>query len=114
MTVIKKGQYYRYYEGNIYKIICVANDTVTNDKVVVYQDIESKNILTKPYEIFISNVEVDGKEVKRFQRVIKNPKTDKNIGYFWDDYNKEDFIEYSNEAYKQGFAEGQSISKENK
>ena len=32
---IQAGQFYRHFKGNLYKVICIATDSETNEKVII-------------------------------------------------------------------------------
>lgn len=67
--MIKIGKY-KHYKGNEYRVICVAKHTETNEDLVVYEALyenpESK-IWVRPLEMFLEEVEVDGKKIQRFE-----------------------------------------------
>jgi len=70
--VIKPGDLYEHYKGKQYKIIGVSCCSETLTWSVVYQalyDNEVSEMWHRPLEMFIGNLIVDGKEVKRFVRV---------------------------------------------
>lgn len=66
---------YKYFKGNLYKVIAVARDSETLEEIVVYQalyDSEkfgSKPIFVRPKKMFLENVEREGKVMKRFELV---------------------------------------------
>lgn len=64
---------YRHYSGKEYDLIGVGHDSETLAKVVIYQarydteDFGPKPIWVRPYDMFIEEVEIDGKMVPRFE-----------------------------------------------
>ncbi len=63
-------QYYRHFKGNIYKLICIANDSETLEKKVVYQAMYGeKGFWVRPYDMFFGTVERDGKVFRRFEPI---------------------------------------------
>lgn len=70
----KAGRVYRHYKnGRSYKVIGVALQTETNEKLVIYQPMyESEQAyFARPYEMFVGDVQYEGKLVKRFQEVLE-------------------------------------------
>lgn len=67
-----ESQYYRHFKGNIYKLICIANDSETLEKMVVYQAMYGeKGFWVRPYDMFFGMVERDGKVFRRFEPIDK-------------------------------------------
>jgi len=68
----KIGDIYKHFKGNNYKIIAIARDSDTLEKLVVYQGLYSNEefgdnpILTRPLENFLETISRKGKEIKRF------------------------------------------------
>lgn len=70
MTVVI-GQHYRHYKnGIVYRILLLAVDTETQERMVVYQDTTApEKIWTRSLELFEADAEWDGKIMKRFTQV---------------------------------------------
>ncbi len=72
MTRIRLGKY-RHYKGRLYEVIGVAKHSEMLKDLVVYKplykvDKEFEGYLwARPLEMFLEEVEVDGKRVKRFE-----------------------------------------------
>ena len=61
---MKLGKY-KHYKGNIYEVIGVAKHSETLEELVVYRD--KDNMWVRPKKMFLEKVNVDGKEVLRFE-----------------------------------------------
>lgn len=64
---------YRHYKGNYYEVIDVGCHTETHEYFVVYRALYEKSmnprIWIRPYDMFMSTVEIDGHVVSRFAKV---------------------------------------------
>lgn len=70
-TNIKPGKY-RHYKGKEYRILGVAKHTETHEDLVLYEPLyesDFANLLARPIEMFIEEVNVDGKKVPRFEYI---------------------------------------------
>lgn len=66
---MKTGRY-RHYKGNDYLVIGVARHSETEEEMVVYSpDYGQKGLWVRPKTMFLETVEVDGREVPRFQYI---------------------------------------------
>lgn len=64
---LKLGEY-EHYKGRQYKVLGVARHSETLEELVVYQALYGENdIWVRPLDMFIEEVEVDGKSVPRFR-----------------------------------------------
>lgn len=66
--VVSKGSYYRHYKGGIYVILNTAIHTEDEVELVIYAD-QKGNIWARPLEMFIDELEFEGRIVKRFSRM---------------------------------------------
>lgn len=59
MEVIK-GEKYRHFKGNVYKVLNIALHTETGEQMVIYQDVKDEDkVYARPYEMFVSKVDKD-------------------------------------------------------
>ena len=67
---IEPGRY-RHYKGNDYEVIGVARHSETEELLVVYRCLYGDfGLWVRPLEMFMENVEVDARQVPRFDRVV--------------------------------------------
>ncbi|MBP9772142.1 MAG: DUF1653 domain-containing protein [Candidatus Pacebacteria bacterium] len=67
-----KTGFYKHYKGNFYKVLGVAKHSETLEDLVVYEalyDNELSKLWVRPLAMFLEEVAVDGKMVKRFEYV---------------------------------------------
>lgn len=72
MSHINPGQIWRHYKNKDYRIIAVSCNTEDLTWHVVYEalyDNPVSKIWHRPLEMFLEDVEIDGKMVQRFKRV---------------------------------------------
>ena len=55
--IIEVGKTYKHFKGHIYKVINIALDSETLEKMVVYEDINSNKVWVRPYNMFNSLVD---------------------------------------------------------
>ncbi|MCH9655303.1 MAG: DUF1653 domain-containing protein [Planctomycetes bacterium] len=64
---MKPGRY-RHYKGNDYIVIEIARHSETEEEMVVYrQDYGERGLWVRPMPMFLETVNVDGREVPRFE-----------------------------------------------
>jgi hypothetical protein len=69
MEKIKLGQY-EHYKGKQYEVIGVAKHSETLEELVFYCSVFDKNdCWVRPLEMFLEEVEVDGKKLPRFRLI---------------------------------------------
>lgn len=68
---MKPGRY-RHYKGNEYEVIDLATHSETEETLVVYRPLYGQQALwVRPLDMFTEMIEVNGKEVPRFEYVGK-------------------------------------------
>lgn len=66
---------YKHYKGNLYEVIGIAHHSETLEELVVYKalydtpDFGYGAIWVRPLAMFNETIVVDGREVKRFEKV---------------------------------------------
>ncbi len=70
MAEIQPGRY-RHYKGNEYTVVGVARHSETLEELVVYrQEYGERGLWVRPAAMFVETVEVEGRTVPRFRRLI--------------------------------------------
>ena len=74
---IKIGQIYRHFKGNLYKVIGLATNSETSEKVVVYEaQYGTKELYVRPYVMFAEKLDTEkypnAKQDYRFELVSEN------------------------------------------
>ena len=77
MRDIKIGETYRHFSGNYYRVLYIAIDSVTNEEVVVYEQLGNKhNVWTRPLNLFDEKVDKekypDCMQVYKFEPISDN------------------------------------------
>lgn len=74
--MIIKGAKYKHFKGGIYEVIAVGYHSETQEKMVVYKDMETDKVYIRPYDMFVSDVDKkkypNVKQKKRFE-LYKEP-----------------------------------------
>ena len=61
---------YRHYKGNLYEVIGAATHSETEELLVVYRALYGEfGLWVRPLEMFLGDVEVDGRSMRRFAPV---------------------------------------------
>lgn len=61
---------YRHYKGNLYEVLYTARHSETGEWFVVYRALYGDyGLWVRPLAMFCENVEVDGQQVARFQKI---------------------------------------------
>lgn len=69
MEEIKLGKY-RHFKGNEYEVVGLAKHSETMEEFVVYRALYGeRGLWVRPKEMFLEEIERDGKVVKRFEFV---------------------------------------------
>lgn len=57
MKQVEEGEVYRHFKGPYYVILCVANDSETQERMVVYRHLDgSKKICVRPEKMFLEEI----------------------------------------------------------
>ena len=68
-NIIQQG-IYRHYKGNLYQVLHTAKHSETEEVLVVYRCLYGEyDVWVRPLDMFVETVEVDGKQVDRFELV---------------------------------------------
>ncbi len=68
---IRTGRY-RHYKGNFYSVIGVATHSETGERLVVYRCLYGDHSMwVRPLEMFLEDVEVNGRKIPRFSWVAE-------------------------------------------
>ena len=61
---------YRHYKGNLYQVLHTAQHSETEELLVVYRCLYGEyGVWVRPLAMFTETVEVEGKEVPRFELI---------------------------------------------
>jgi len=60
---------YRHYKGGVYELVIIANHSETQEKMVVYKNVDNGKVWVRPFEMFFEKVLVGGTEVPRFEQM---------------------------------------------
>ena len=61
---------YRHYKGNLYQVLHTAQHSETEELLVVYRCLYGEyDVWVRPLTMFTETVEVDGKEIPRFELI---------------------------------------------
>lgn len=64
-----KGRY-KHYKGNEYEVVGTAKHSETEEELVVYFAVKNpEQMWVRPLQMFMEQIEVDSKKVKRFLRI---------------------------------------------
>ena len=66
--IIKEGKRYKHFKGNEYLVLYVAKHSETLEDLVVYQALYGeRGIWVRALDMFLEQVEINGKMVNRFE-----------------------------------------------
>lgn len=76
-TEIQVGKLYRHFKGNLYKVVGIATDSETSEKLVVYEaQYGTKELYVRPYAMFAEKLDTEkylnAKQEYRFELVSEN------------------------------------------
>lgn len=69
---IQAGDIFKHYKGNLYQIICISCHSEDLTWYVVYKTLYDNKVSTiwhRPLDMFLGSLEVEGKQVRRFEKV---------------------------------------------
>lgn len=68
---IEKGTYRHTKKGQLYEVLGVARQTETDEPLIIYQPLydSEHELFARPYNMFIEEVELDGKMKPRFEKI---------------------------------------------
>lgn len=92
------AEYYRHFKGKVYRLVSIAKDSETLDKVVVYQAMyENGDTWVRPYDEFFGKVDRDGMVRDRFTPIDEEDALKHAPVYLWPQYHFPD-IKYKAET----------------
>lgn len=63
---------YKHYKGNLYEVLDMARHSETEELLVVYRTLyDESGTWVRPYEMFIEDVKLEDKVLKRFEYMGK-------------------------------------------
>ena len=73
LPVLTRGTYRHSKSGNHYEVVDVALYTESDQAVVIYKPLyiteDGIMLFVRPYDMFVENVELDGRQVPRFEKI---------------------------------------------
>lgn len=98
MREVKTGEYYRHFKGNLYEVMAVARDAGTEEKMVVYRDLEDEEkVWVRSLEEFLGETDTekypDAGQKYRFEKVEEPTETNPLLLRFLDAETYEDKLE---------------------
>ncbi len=76
----KKGETYRHFKGNLYRVLAIAMHTETEEMMVVYQEHDGENVYARPLGMFLSKVNKEKypevSQEYRFELVSDKPQSE--------------------------------------
>jgi len=69
---MNKERYFRHFKGGLYKMITVAKDSETLERMVVYQALyDEKGFWVRSEKMFFETIIRDGIEIPRFKEITE-------------------------------------------
>ena len=66
---LPKGKY-QHFKGQYYQVLHIARHSETDNYLVIYQKLyDDYSIWARPYEMFVEEIEREGKRIKRFSYI---------------------------------------------
>lgn len=64
---VETGREYRHFKGGAYLVITVALEEMNLSPVVIYKQVETGIVFTRPLDSFLEEVDLDGVKTPRFK-----------------------------------------------
>lgn len=65
-------KYFQHFKGGIYRVLYIARDSETKERMVVYQAMYGNfDIWIRAEKNFFSLIEIDGEKIPRFRKLSK-------------------------------------------
>ncbi|MBP9771637.1 MAG: DUF1653 domain-containing protein [Candidatus Pacebacteria bacterium] len=61
--------FYKHYKGEVYRVVGSATHSETLEEMVVYEAQTDKKLWVRPLAMFLEDVEVEEKKMKRFEYI---------------------------------------------
>ena len=69
MKKLEIGAIYKHYKGTKVKVLGEAMHSETLDPMVIYMHLEDGSTWVRPKKMFLENIVINGKKIKRFQKL---------------------------------------------
>jgi len=73
-------QRYRHYKGGLYEVIDMALHSETLETLVVYRNLQTGLLWVRPATMFLEDVVIEGKTLRRFTPMQTDTATDRLAG----------------------------------
>lgn len=111
---------YRHYKGNEYTVLGLVRHSETLEELVLYrQEYGDHSLWTRPKEMFLERVNVDGRDVARFEFLDSQPADDSNPGNLFSNIPSslpeellESFLSHTNVRIERIVSQGHSSPKD--
>ncbi|MEK7557847.1 MAG: nucleotide exchange factor GrpE [Patescibacteria group bacterium] len=110
MTNDLKLGIYRHYKNKDYKVLFIAKNSESKQKMVVYQSLCDEQIWVRPIDMFFSQVEVDGKKKPRFKFIREEEKNQENVKFYPEHIDNK--LNSCEDKYKRALADYQNLLKQ--
>ena len=57
MSCVTVGALYRHFKGGIYRVNDIATHTETGETLVIYINMETRQVYARPFDMFVSKVD---------------------------------------------------------
>lgn len=66
---VSPGRTYRHFKGGLYRVVCEATHSETEERLVVYEALPDRGFFVRPLAMFLDDVDRDGYRGPRFVEV---------------------------------------------